>query len=84
MNYKIIDELTKQVGGPLRLTSLIVNRARQLIKRAPVLIETKINDPVQIAFLELMQNKIKLSDEAEQLPKTAESGKLLESVEKSS
>ena len=62
MNYKNIDELAKQVGGSLRLTSLIISRARQIIKRTPVFIETNIDDPVQIAFLELMQKKIRLSD----------------------
>lgn len=62
MNYKNIDELAKQVGGSLRLTSLIISRARQIIKRASVFIETNIDDPVQIAFLELMQKKIRLSD----------------------
>ncbi|HHT9116365.1 MAG: DNA-directed RNA polymerase subunit omega [Planctomycetes bacterium] len=62
MNYKNIDELAKQVGGSLRLTSLIISRARQIIKRASVFVETSIDDPVQIAFLELMQKKIRLSD----------------------
>lgn len=62
MNYKNIDELAKQVGGSLRLTSLIISRARQIIKRSSVFIETSIDDPVQIAFLELMQKKIRLSD----------------------
>ena len=62
MNYKKIDELSRQVGAPLRLTSLIISRARQVIKGAPLLVNTKIDDPVQIAFLELMQNKIKLNE----------------------
>lgn len=62
MNYKNIDELAKQVGGSLRLTQLIISRARQIIKRSSVFIETSIDDPVQIAFLELMQKKIRLSD----------------------
>ncbi|HHT9137219.1 MAG TPA: DNA-directed RNA polymerase subunit omega [Candidatus Wunengus sp. YC60] len=62
MNYKNIDELSKQTGGSLRLTSLIISRARQIIKRAPIFVETNTDDPVQIAFLELMQKKIKLND----------------------
>ncbi len=61
MNYKI-DEFAKQVGGSLRLTSLIISRARQIVRKAPIFVETKIDDPVQIAFLELMQKKIKLGD----------------------
>ena len=68
MNYKNIDELAKQVGGSLRLTQLIISRARQVIKRDPIFIEANTDDPVQIAFLELMQKKIKLNDGNEQPP----------------
>lgn len=68
MNYKNIDELAKQVGGSLRLTQLIISRSRQIIKKAPLFVETNTDDPVQIAFLELMQKKIKLNDGNEQLP----------------
>ncbi len=68
MNYKNIDELAKQVGGSLRLTQLIISRARQIIKKAPLFVEANTDDPVQIAFLELMQKKIKLNDGNEQLP----------------
>ena len=68
MNYKNIDELAKQVGGSLRLTQLIISRARQIIKKAPLFVEANTDDPVQIAFLELMQKKIRLNDGNEQLP----------------
>ena len=68
MNYKNIDELAKQVGGSLRLTQLIISRSRQIIKKAPLFVEANTDDPVQIAFLELMQKKIKLNDGNEQLP----------------
>lgn len=85
MSYKNInvDELASLVGGPLRLTALIVNRARQIIKKAPVLIETDIDDPVQIAFLELIQGKIKLSEGNTQLPPASESRKTEKSVQSS-
>ncbi len=68
MNYKNIDELAKQVGGSLRLTQLIISRSRQIIKKVPLFVETNTDDPVQIAFLELMQKKIRLNDGNEQLP----------------
>jgi len=68
MNYKNIDELAKQVGGSLRLTQLIISRSRQIVKKAPLFVETNTDDPVQIAFLELMQKKIKLNDGNEQPP----------------
>ncbi len=73
MNYKNIDELAKQVGGSLRLTSLIISRARQIIKKAPVLVETETDDPVKIAFLELMKSKIKLNEGDSRQPKALES-----------
>lgn len=86
MNYKNVDELAKQVGGSLRLTTLIISRARQLVKRAFPLVEADTDDPVKIAFLELMQSKIKLNDGGEQWPEVLESKKLkspMESDEKS-
>ncbi|MFO0792514.1 MAG: hypothetical protein U0586_00450 [Candidatus Brocadiaceae bacterium] len=82
MNYKNLDELAKQVGGPLRLTQLIISRSRQIIKKVPILVETKLDDPVRIAFLELMQRKIDLNDGDVRRVMTSEfkdSGKELES-----
>ncbi|CAG1020101.1 DNA-directed RNA polymerase subunit omega [Methylococcales bacterium] len=73
MNYKNVDELAKQVGGSLRLTTLIISRARQLVKRASPLVEADTDDPVKIAFLELMQSKIKLNDGGEPWPEVLES-----------
>lgn len=81
MNYKNIDELAKQVGGSLRLTSLIISRARQIIKKASPLVEADTDDPVRIAFLELMQSKIKLSEGDEREPKVLESKKSEGSLE---
>jgi DNA-directed RNA polymerase subunit K/omega len=74
--YKNVDELAKQVGGSLRLTSLIISRARQIIKKATLFVETDIDDPVRIAFLELMQSKIKLNDGDAQQPQIWESKKI--------
>jgi len=74
--YKNIDELAKQVGGSMRLTSLIISRARQIIKRAPIFVEADTDDPVRIAFLELMQSKIKLNEGGEQEPNILESKKM--------
>ena len=76
MIYKNIDELAKQVGGSMRLTSLIISRARQIIKRAPIFVEADTDDPVRIAFLELMQSKIKLNEGGEQEPNILESKKM--------
>lgn len=72
MNYKNIDEFAKQAGGSLRLTALIISRARQIVKKSPVLVETDSDDPVQIAFAELMERKIKLSEGSEPPLKTIE------------
>ncbi|BBO18311.1 conserved hypothetical protein [Candidatus Brocadia pituitae] len=81
MIYKNIDELAKQVGGSLRLTSLIISRARQIIKKAPVLILADTDDPVRIAFSELMQSKIKLNEDGRPGLKVLESKKI-ENAEK--
>ncbi|MCF6153904.1 MAG: hypothetical protein E3K36_01350 [Candidatus Brocadia sp.] len=81
MDYKNIDELAKQVGGSLRLTTLIINRARQIIKKAPVFIETDSDDSVRIAFLELMQSKIRLSEGDVRQMKILESNKMENSLE---
>ena len=56
----------------MRLTQLIISRARQIIKKAPLFVEANTDDPVQIAFLELMQKKIKLNDGNGQLPPNSE------------
>jgi DNA-directed RNA polymerase subunit K/omega len=71
--YKNIDDLAKQVGGPLRLTALIISRARQIIRKSPIFVDADTDDPVRIAFLELMQSKIKLGEGGEQEPKILES-----------
>ncbi len=77
MFYKNVDELAKQVGGSLRLTTLIISRARQIVKRASSpLVDADTDDPVRIAFLELMQSKIKLNDDGEQGPEVLESKKM--------
>lgn len=76
MIYKNVDELAKQVGGSLRLTTLIISRARQIVKRASSpLVDADTDDPVRIAFLELMQSKIKLNDGGEQVSEVLESKK---------
>jgi len=62
-SYKSLDVLAHKVGGSLRLTALIISRARQITKKSAVYIDTDIDDPVEIAFMELIQDKIKLNDE---------------------
>lgn len=82
MIYKNVDELAKQVGGSLRLTSLIISRARQLVKGASPFVEADTDDPARIAFLELMQSKIKLNDSGEQGPGVLESKKMESALER--
>jgi DNA-directed RNA polymerase subunit omega len=82
VNYTNIDELAKKVGGSLRLTTLVINRARQIVKKAPILIETNIDDPVRIAFMELKQGKIGLHEGGEQPSEIPGQKRLSESAEK--
>ena len=77
MIYKNVDELAKQVGGSLRLTTLIISRARQIVKRtSSPLVDADTDDPVRIAFLELMQSKINLNDDGEQGSEVLEKKKM--------
>ena len=66
LDYKKIDELANMAGGSLRLTSLIISRSRQIVRKSPVLVETDTDDPVQIALDEFLAGKIMLKDEGEQ------------------
>ena len=50
MSYKNIDELAKQVGGSLRLTQLIISRARQIIKKRLCLWRQTLMTPSRLPF----------------------------------
>ncbi len=62
MTYNI-DKLTKDIGS-FRLTSLLINRVRELMDGSPALVETDSSEPVKTAFEELASGKLSITDEA--------------------
>lgn len=52
------DEVVKKVGGKFRLTALVQRRLKELIEGARPLVETKGKTLIEIAILEILQEKI--------------------------
>jgi DNA-directed RNA polymerase subunit K/omega len=50
--------------GPFKRTSLLIERARELMNGSPALVETGSSDPVQTAFEELKSGKLSIANEA--------------------
>lgn len=53
-------ELSNKVGGLFKLTVLLQKRIRELVNGAPKLVDTPSEDIVQIALMEVEQDKISL------------------------
>ena len=60
MEQSLPQELVKQVSGSFRLTALLQKRVRELIRGAAPLIETREQNPIKIAFLEMERGLIEL------------------------
>lgn len=60
---RILDELEQKVGGRFKLTALLQKRVRELVAGAPRLIETRSDDPVDVAMEEIRADKIELVPE---------------------
>ena len=60
---RIIDELETKVGGRFLLTVLLQKRIRELVAGAPRLVETRSENPIDIAIEEIRAGKIDLIDE---------------------
>ena len=52
------DEVVKKVGGQFRLTALVQRRLKELIEGARPLVETEGKTLIEIAILEILQDKI--------------------------
>ena len=51
--------------GPFKQTSLLIERARELMNGSPALVETDSSEPVQTAFEEFKSGKLSITtDEA--------------------
>lgn len=60
---RILDELEERVGGRFSLTALLQKRVRELVAGAPRLVETKSDNPIDIAIEEVRAGKIELVPE---------------------
>lgn len=60
MEVEKIEQASKKVGGYYKLTVLVQKRIKELVRGAAPLIETKIDDPLEIAIEEILQDKIQL------------------------
>ena len=65
MERSLPQELVSQVGGSFRLTALLQKRVRELVRGAAPLIETREQNPIKIAFLEMERGLIELIPEEE-------------------
>jgi DNA-directed RNA polymerase subunit omega len=60
---RIIDELETKIGGRFELTVLLQKRIRELVAGAPRLVETRSENPIDIAIEEIRAGKIDLIPE---------------------
>ncbi len=71
--YKIIDVLAKKAGGPYVLSSVLVKRARQILKGKVHMLEQNKDDPIQEALEEFTQDELDISAGEEATPEVTES-----------
>ena len=60
---RIIEELETKIGGRFELTVLLQKRIRELVAGAPRLVETRSENPIDIAIEEIRAGKIDLIEE---------------------
>ncbi len=56
-------EKTAKDLGPFQLTTLLINRTRELMNGSPALVEADSSEPVQTAFEELTNGKLNITTE---------------------
>lgn len=62
MNHTKVIDLADKVGGVFRLAVLLQKRVRELVSGAPKLVQTDLEDPIDIALLEIEEDAIELVD----------------------
>ena len=65
MDTTLPQRLQKSVSGSFHKTALLQKRVRELIRGAAPLIETREQNPIKIAFLEMERGLIELIPEEE-------------------
>ena len=61
----ILDELEAKVGGRFQLTALLQKRIRELVAGAPRLVDTRSDNPIDIAIEEVRAGKVSLAPDEE-------------------
>ena len=56
-------EKTAKDLSPFQLTTLLINRTRELMNGSPALVEADSSEPVQTAFEELANGKLNITTE---------------------
>lgn len=62
---RILDELEAKVGGRFQLTALLQKRIRELVAGAPRLVDTRSDNPIDIAIEEVRAGKVSLAPDDE-------------------
>jgi len=70
-NETLPQRLQKSVCGSFHKTALLQKRVRELIGGASPLIETREQNPIKIAFLEMDRGLIELIPDEDQMPPTS-------------
>ncbi|MGR3309175.1 MAG: DNA-directed RNA polymerase subunit omega [Candidatus Brocadiales bacterium] len=70
--YKIIDVLAKKAGGPYVLSTILLKRARQVLKGKAHMLEQNKDDPIQEALEDYTQDKLEIRAGEETTPEVTE------------
>lgn len=62
---RILDELEAKVGGRFQLTALLQKRIRELVAGAPRLVDTRSDNPIDVAIEEVRAGKVSLVPDEE-------------------
>lgn len=60
--YKIVDVLAKKVGGPYALSTILIKRARQILKGEVHMLGQEKSDPVQGALEDFVQDALAIGE----------------------
>ncbi len=73
--YAQLDEMSREAGGPYRLSSILIKRVRQLVRGSVSAFRTRGFNPVDTAFEEFRRAKLQVAEDSS-------SGELLERKDK--
>jgi len=65
MNTKLLEELKQKVSNPYELTTILSKRIKELSMGSPRLVDVESNNLAEIAYHEILEDKISLVDKSE-------------------